>query len=63
MMLKERPPSTQPARPVHRHAKPNANEAAAAPSRSHTDYDRQPLRVNSLDHYVKVDSDNRFHVH
>lgn len=63
MVLKACPPTTQPAAPVHRQAKSKPHEAAASQPPNHADYDRKPLRVNSMDHYVKVDSDGRFHVH
>ncbi len=63
MMLKEHPPTTQSATPAHQRAKAKAQEAATRPPHCHTDYDRQPLHVNSLDHYLKVDTDDRFHVH
>ena len=63
MMLKERPPTTPPATPVHRGATAKAREADTRLPQTHADYDRQPLRVNSLDHYIKLDTDDRFHVH
>lgn len=36
--------------------------AAALPVPSHRDYNRQPLLVGGLEHYVKLEEDERFHV-
>lgn len=63
MRLKERVPATPPAAPVHRYGKPKAGKVATPPPRNHADYDLQPLRVSSLDHYIRIDTDERFHVH
>jgi len=40
----------------------NAAATAAEPAPPHGDYNRQPLLVGGLEHYVKPEEDERFHV-
>ncbi|MGH8157587.1 MAG: hypothetical protein ACREPQ_05670 [Rhodanobacter sp.] len=50
-------PSTQ-AAPIT----PLASTTGPEENSPHADYNRHPLEVHSLDHYVKYEGDERFHV-
>jgi len=63
MTLKEHTQAAHPAKLIPHIDKPRAVEAESTPRRPHTDYDLQPLRVSSLDHYVEADASDRFDVH
>ena len=63
MMLPGNRPSMPPT-PVVPPAPSSASASTAASNNNlaHADYNHLPLEVRGLDHYVKRDADERFHV-
>lgn len=60
MLPPNRRPTIDP--PLHVALLPVGKAAITEPVPSHGDYNRQPLLVSGLEHYVRPAEDERFHV-
>jgi hypothetical protein len=62
MLPNQRPPINLPPPGTPLPAGQVTTTSGAEPNPPHADYNHQPLLVNGLEHYVKPEEDERFHV-